>query len=200
MSKTLITPSQIADAIDLPLDKWPGNCYFVCSQALKAKVFSGRLQYGIYKGLAGRGYKGTIRHGWIVTSDNALVDLTRWVFLCSNPFIYISDYPNKEYDLGASTIRVKQEPPEFVASDKLILITADVMPAVTRLLKSDFVSCSLGQLFWIANLHFEEFGHYVVDVYKWITRNSAIAFIPIDYRLEVESLFCVNFEDFEPKK
>lgn len=100
------TPAQIADAINFPVEKWPGQCSGVANSCLQAKVVRGRLCYGHYVGpiaqtghFAGRPFA---HHAWIELRDGRIWDPTRWVFEDVAPYIYIG--PNDHYDFGGNAV------------------------------------------------------------------------------------------------
>ena len=92
-------------ALGLRAWEWPGHCFEI-AHALVAKVgIDGRPVYGFWTGpvASTKFFDGTarkVRHGWVVTRDNRIVDPTRFVFECAAPYLYIG--PNDHYRGGQS--------------------------------------------------------------------------------------------------
>lgn len=101
---TRLTAQAVADAIQVPLHEWPGNCYAIACAVLKSGMVRGRATYGHYYGyisplsipFGGRKWS---RHGWI-TRRKTIVDPTRWVFEAVKPYIYVGPVNDADYDLS----------------------------------------------------------------------------------------------------
>ena len=111
--------NRIAERIGVELSDWPGKCYAVACQMLKAKVVKGRPAYGNYHGpvVASSMFFGktVVRHGWIERADGMIVDPTRWVFEGVEPYIY-EGLPSMEYDEGANLLRARFAPEQRLPS------------------------------------------------------------------------------------
>lgn len=106
-----MSPESIAEAIGIPLDKWPGRCYEV------ACTMNSRLElgltpcYGHFLGWVApesmfnskRWSLGFVNHGWLVTKSGVVVDPTRFVFEATQPAIHIGQDLGKEYERGGNT-------------------------------------------------------------------------------------------------
>ena len=118
-----LNPETVAKQIKWPLDKWPGNCYGIAQAMVEAKVVRGKAIYGHYHGyinsksiFAGRPFT---HHGWIsCPRGGVLVDPTRWVFECAQPYIYLGTTADPDYDAGGNWLRMQMLPalPEPPAS------------------------------------------------------------------------------------
>jgi hypothetical protein len=178
----------IARKIDLPVSKWPGNCYAIASMMIKAGVVKGVARYGHYLGevkkgsMFDRGHP-VIRHGWIESGENGkkiVIDPTRWVFEGKKPYIYISD-DLSEYDVGGQIWReMTMFPvPEFDPKDVIeINASKKVNDAILDLLGHPKITKH--GLFWIANLPMNRLGGNIKGIYKVLEKSGHGALIPID--------------------
>lgn len=102
---------QIAEAIQVPVERWPGNCHTIaCAMVSALKIPRARAVYGHYRGTIAEGSmfkqrEGTIvRHGWVVLEGRVVLDPTRWAFECREPYLYIGPV-SEEYDEGGDRWR-----------------------------------------------------------------------------------------------
>lgn len=95
-----LTVDEVADAINIPVAQWAGNCYAIATAIVAAKLVEGRAVYGHYRGdvrpgtlFAGRPI---VTHGWIVLDEESgkVLDPTRWVFEGVAPYLFIGEPPD----------------------------------------------------------------------------------------------------------
>lgn len=95
----------IETIIGIPAKKWVGHCFAISCQLVEHGIFKGKAVFGKYYGPVNEGSffegKPHIQHGWIETKEGKIIDSTRWVFENVEPYIYVSDTSNSEYDRGA---------------------------------------------------------------------------------------------------
>lgn len=182
------TINEMAKAIDFPVDKWPGNCYSVACDIVKAKLVRGNPRYGIYHGhinedsvFAGRQIT---RHGWI-ERRTTLVDPTRWVFESVDPYIYIGPKDDPDYDFGGNQLMksLLQPPPIFDSKSNHWKVPNHLLTFVQSVLVSNGkVVCSL-QLIWLASLPLDMLRDHAEPLFLWIRDDVGMpGFIPVDNR------------------
>lgn len=184
---------QVAQAIDLPVGAWPGNCYAIACQMLKAQLVDGRAVYGHYLGFVKPGTmfhgKSIVRHGWIETSDGRLVDPTRWVFEGVVPYIYVAALPNPEYDEGGNIFMLKnQRPtPEHDPEKASLEIPNDARELISTLLCRDQVQNRLmvSEAFWLGNLSLIALKERAAPLYAALVAMGQEEVIPIDNRRKI---------------
>ncbi len=184
------TIEEIAEAIGIHSDKWPGNCFAIASKIIEAGLMPGCVAvYGIYRGLidekgifgARAGY-GHVRHGWIWSSRHGLViDPSRWVFENKKPYVYVGD--PFEYDEGGNALRsaLRTLPPSYSEEDTIIDIRFPLH--VDEFVKGLLIAekgYTRTQMHWLANTPFDELCPYVSDIYRSLETSGLKAFIPID--------------------
>lgn len=103
-------PDQLAAAIDLPVETWPGNCHGVAEAILrKAPTRGMRLVRGHYDGLISSKsvYRGTPQqHSWLRLQDGRILDPTRWAMdRPDRPYIYCG--PSDAYDEAGLVLAAK---------------------------------------------------------------------------------------------
>lgn len=93
-----MTPEQIAERIQLPLEDWTGNCYGVALLMVQAGLVpaGSRAVYGHWRGpiaksshFAGRRGVGFTGHGWVLTEEGQIIDPTRFAFEDVAPYVYL---------------------------------------------------------------------------------------------------------------
>lgn len=189
-----ITAEAAAAAINLPLQDWPGNCYAVACQILKAGLAQGRAVYGHYLGPVAPGTlfsgRSLIQHGWIETPDGHIIDPTRWVFENVTPYLYsISVKLTQEYDEGGNRFRAaNQKPaPAFNDNETLYYISEPSAPIFNRLLlqPANQIVCSQSQIFWLANLSLLTLQDDAKAVYEELDRLHLLALVPLDNKMKI---------------
>lgn len=97
MSKAFrMTAEEVALAIKVPLDQWPGNCFGIAEAMVKAGLVDGTAVYGHWIGpisprsmFQSRRGLGFCHHGWVLLKDEkTVVDPTRYVFESRQPYIF----------------------------------------------------------------------------------------------------------------
>lgn len=182
---------QIAETIQFPLNRWAGNCYYVATAIVKAKIYEGRAVYGHYHGFihpksifGGRPFT---HHGWIV-GKTQLVDPTRWCFECVRPYIYTGPKDDENYDAGSNRLKkmlLKPAPP-FDPKHKTYKVASHLQPFVATMLGDDRAEISVAQLLWLGCLPLDMLGEMTEPLYRWIAEDCEYpAAIPFDNRLEV---------------
>jgi len=188
---------KIAKVIGIPIEKWRGNCHGVASLLLQHGLVIGKLRYGHWTGpvseksIFGKYPRGLVRHGWIELKDGTIVDPTRFEFEHKQPYIYVGN--NDYYDAGGNKIKlVNLKPaPEYNPSEKQVIISItypSAMELVKELLKmkmktkakSEKLTITLMQAFWIANLPLQLFEGLAKPIYQALIDAELGAFIPID--------------------
>lgn len=91
----------IATAIEIPTDRWPGNCHAIASAVLRKLPVEGmRLVRGHYDGPISRDsvYRGgPQQHSWLRLQDGRILDPTRWCMTRpTRPYLYLD--VNDAYD------------------------------------------------------------------------------------------------------
>lgn len=181
---------KVAKVIDLPIEQWAGNCYSVACAIVKAKIVRGKARYGIYGGyiskdsiFAGREI---VHHGW-VERHTTLVDPTRWVFECAEPYIYVGPKDNPDYDFGSNRLRkmMLKPPPKFDSKKNHWKVPKHLQPFVHLMLgEQSFgnVVCAW-QMMWLASLPLDMLEDKAEALYRWIIDDVKVpSFIPVDNR------------------
>lgn len=107
-------PENLARAIGVPLDQWPGNCHGIaCAVRDLLPVHGMRLARGHWTGDVAWDsvYRNSspIQHSWLVAPDGRMLDPTRWALLSpSRPFIYLG--VNDCYDEGGRELAARLSP------------------------------------------------------------------------------------------
>jgi hypothetical protein len=197
-SKELPTVTAISDAIRVPADKWPNNCYEISVRALESGVLDafqakyGPLipTYGMYEGPTEK--RGVFaRHGWLESQSGFVVDCTRWVFTNDYPAIWLGGIG--EYDLGANRLRSRfregvPEPDEYRI--RLGINDKEILNAFDRMLGGDSVKktgeISRNQLHWIMTSPLEMMGKEASLFIKTAQRTGNAGLIPVDTLLWYE--------------
>lgn len=194
--------NEITKAIDLSVDQWPGNCYFVACAMVEAKLVRGKPRYGIYDGaisehslFAGRQ---VTRHGWI-ERRTTLVDPTRWVFESVEPYIYVGPRDNPDYDFGGNRLKksLLRPPPEFDSTRSHWEVPKHLLPFIQFMLGevSNGHTVCAWQLVWLSSLPLDMLGDHAKSLYLWVIDEVEIPeFIPIDNREFVLGLHTMSAE------
>lgn len=187
--------STVEKAIGREASKWKGECYAIACAMIKAGLIKGRAVHGTYYGPIHKDsmfYSKSIsfaRHGWIETPDGKIVDPTRWVFECVDPYLYTGSVNNEEYDEAGSKIRKEMSTPkpDYNPDSKQLTIPNDNSGHAVRLVLnvSDRDVISMEEAFWMANLCLDELNHQAKGVYEALGSWGLNAFIPADHQVKV---------------
>lgn len=101
----------IAQAIGLPVEQWPGNCYAVAVKMNEKLQLGLTPCYGHFSGWVHRASMfsprmqsmGVVNHGWLATDDGVIVDPTRFVFENQPAGIYIGREHSADYERGGNS-------------------------------------------------------------------------------------------------
>jgi len=109
-----LDPDALAEAIDIPLSAWPGNCHGIARAILDLVPVRGlRLMRGHYLGEVSRKSifdSGISQHSWLEADDGRILDPTRWAFdRPTEPYIYLG--PCDAYDACGFALRAAMAPP-----------------------------------------------------------------------------------------
>lgn len=187
----MMTPEQIAKKIDWPLEKWPGNCFGIATQMVKAGIVDGKAVYGHYHGFISDdcemfAHRQFTHHGWIINGDT-LIDPTRWVFENVEPYIYEGPVDDEDYDFGGNRVRAMflRPPPEFDTEHKTYPLPPGEIRAFAQLMLGTEKEIATGpQVMWLANLPLDMLEDMAESVFKWIADDVGIpGFIPYDNRM-----------------
>jgi hypothetical protein len=193
----------LGELLDVEPPDWNGHCYEIASALVRIKVFDGVAVYGHYRGKlhpASRWVKyrhlGFVQHGWIVTPDHQIIDPVRWGFECKEPYIYQidGDHPDAEiYDEGGNIWRAQQsrllpKPEGEVCDIFATLIEAGESEAVhvVQALLVQSEPTTVKQLFWLANLPYEQFIGHASSIYSALRRLGHEVFVPLDNQRRAE--------------
>jgi len=104
----LQNPAAIAEAIQVPLNKWPGNCSLIATLVMKTFPIEGqRYARGIWRGPTHHssifGSRALSGHSWTVLQDGRILDPTRFAFEAAEPYIYLG--PSDFYDEAGMNLR-----------------------------------------------------------------------------------------------
>lgn len=190
-----IDVNTIEQAINWTAEEWAGQCYAVSCAIVESGIVEGKVRYGHYLGkvhpdsmFSRQSKAGFVQHGWIELEDGSVVDPTRWVFECREPYIYHG--PSDDYDVGGSSFREKmreqQGPPIFSPTDQTVDLkgVSDRVLRIIRLLCKDSRQStvfSTKQLFWLANATPIILGGVAQELYVELDIRGYGSFIPIDY-------------------
>jgi len=188
----------VARLIKLSTDTWPGNCFGVATELVKAGL-AWRCQYGCYTGqihadslFSGRPFS---RHGWALLDEKSktIVDPTRWVFEAVPPYIAVIEFTDPrfgDYSLGAASLRhgnaALPTAPEFDPEDRpRSLSDCKFPPGVAEAVEALFGGDrgSFRQFHWLAHRTPDELGIFAKPIYAGLITAGMGAWIPVDYKL-----------------
>ena len=195
MTNRNLNPETVARAIGVPVERWPGNCHGIALAMLKAKVVTGKDRYGHYHGFihpdserfGGRQFT---HHGWI-ERRTTIVDPTRWVFECVEPYIYVGPKDDEDYDFGGNRVKemyMRPAPPFDPTSGNGSTweLPDDIEQFAKFILGHDDKIVSAGQVMWLANLPLNMLGEFAQPVYEFIVDDVGLpGMIPMDNRREI---------------
>ncbi len=168
-----MNPQEIAKKINLPVEDWPGRCHEVACLIVAAKLVRGKPIYGHYHGdihpdsiFGGRPFT---HHGWI-TRKTTLVDATRWVFECADPYIYVGPKDDPDYDPGGNRLRkmMLNPPPSFNAEQKMFELPPGLATFAQLLLGEQRSAICSQQVMWLASLPLDALGDQAEPLYRWV--------------------------------
>jgi hypothetical protein len=197
------TIAEVESRLKWPVDGWKGQCFGVASQMVAKGLVRGTAVYGHYLGAVNpEGYFGKrtkhsfVQHGWVLMGDGRILDPTRWVFENTEPYIYVAK-KNKDYDEGGNELRAafKRPAPAFDSDEKCVVFKKDVLPTapwnfIEKLLPLNLEqepgTLSISQVYWLANLPYEDLFPYTAVIYKAIAEVGEEVAIPWDNRMRAE--------------
>ena len=193
----------VVDHIGVPASDWPGRCDEIARMALGAGLYpDGKAHYGCYHGpVSPRSIFADDKvlrpqHGWIVLTNGTVIDLTRWVFEASDPYIAQiprADPRHRQYDLGGVGLdRMINGVPGAPGPDAVLgnatvarpcpLDTAD--PAALRFIHLHFhclpSELTRAQVHWLAHQRPGELGKAARPIFQAIEKAGMGGSIPID--------------------
>ncbi|MBO9428206.1 hypothetical protein [Sulfitobacter sp. R18_1] len=126
--------SELADLIDIPLERWPGNCHGIALEILHMVPVEGmKLVRGHYLGYVHRDSVyggGPQQHSWLELEDGRILDPTRWAIENpSKPSIYLGI--NDGYDAYGAQLNASI-PPGFGSPGQHLI------PIIKRLSSDQF--------------------------------------------------------------
>lgn len=189
----------VSKEIEVDYNSWVARCFEISSYIVKADLIEGKAVFGKYHGKI---HKDSFfadsrfpNHGWILTKHNYIIDPTRWVFEATEPYIYICDADNPEYDRGSNVLKSILSPlrntPSFDSSSRVIEIeNEEIEHLFSQLLKDkkEPNKISINQILAIASSSLPELGEAAKPIFQWLSDNKLKAFIPIDnYEIVMEN-------------
>lgn len=108
--------SEIAELIDVPLERWPGNCHAIAELMLRRTPVRGmRLVRGHYHGYIHPQSvysRGPQQHSWLELEDGRILDPTRWAMTHPDKAsIFLGSDEELDYDEGGLIMRAKGRMP-----------------------------------------------------------------------------------------
>ena len=189
--KNEMNPQEMAEIINMPIERWPGQCFAVATYLVERGVVEGVVVSGHYHGYIDPdsvfGFRPFTQHSWVVVGEE-IVDPTRWVFDGVEPYIYTGSVDDVDYDVGGNRLRkmYMRPPPPFVESQKRYELPQTLaMFAKTMLIYDGDIICGQ-QAGWLASLPLDMLGDQAELVYRWIVDVvKTPGFIPYDNRVEI---------------
>ena len=200
MAELPLNAEEVAQAIGVPLEEWPGNCDGIASRMMKAFPVKG-MRYArgfwtgpvaatsIFAGSGGASRTTFAQHTWLRLDDGRACDPTRWTFTMTTPSIYIG--PADHYDEAGIGLYADQPAPIGiertipVGSDQALFLRHRGMLPITDAVARE-------ELAWLAKRDPEDFADPAMALQTIIDLGHR-ALIPIDIRrlvLETDSLYC----------
>lgn len=193
--RTLDVPAWEA-AVGSPAAKWKGRCHEIAILAIQSGIVKGFPAYGHYRGDVAEGSffigndLNVLRHGWVRTPRNYVVDPTRWVFQNVEPYIYaerLRDAP--DYDEGGNVLRAAMRSPcPKYETGGTAYWDQKIKPRLSPRLRDrlygligDVDGLTNGRLMWLANHSPEEIGlDLVAEFYEKLRRLDHEIWVPTD--------------------
>jgi len=196
------------DCLGMPAASWAFNCHLVATRAIENGCLDARAQYGFYTGHVSdkcevavwkRQYaqKVPIRHGWAVSEDGVITDLTRWVFEGKAPYIaviYPTDKEYGEYDQGMAKFKerlakpcpARDDPRPNLSRPAAAFQPGELEPWIMEMTgDAQGHPFTMGQIIWLANLGPQHLGERGRDLYRALEAAGLRAFVPTDFWDEV---------------
>ena len=181
----------IANEINDNKENWVARCFEISSAIVKADLVEGKAVFGKYYGKIHKdsffNNSSFPNHGWILTKHNYIIDPTRWVFEATEPYIYIGEVDNYEYDRGSNVLKSLLSPlnnvPTFDNSGRIIEIEdQEIENLFSQLLldKKEPNKISINQALVVASSSLSELDTSAKPIFQWLSDNGLQAFIPID--------------------
>lgn len=191
----LPSAAEVAKRIDIPLDRWPLNCFAVAQACVEAGVLPGRAVYGMYFGPVAEASpfadKALARHGWIEAAEldgNArlVIDPTRWVFEAAEPYIYHGvsrPVPGDDYDRGMQRLRLGHlaDCPKRTHEPVGLSVRGPALARVAQLTGELVEDLDHLQLRWLATLPPLLLGEEARAIQDAIAETGGKAWIPMDF-------------------
>jgi hypothetical protein len=188
-----------------PAVEWAGRCYEIASACVAEGLVDGVAVYGHYVGkvhpkshFGVRAGMPFVQHGWVkLTGDEGLIfDPTRFAFEAREPYLYVGKNEG-DYDEGGNGMRkaFKRPAPPFDAStSRVVNFTSRVIASaawqhVEKLLGPNYLieldghdpgELTMDQVFWLANLPYDELEPHAHEIYQAILKVGQEAAIPLD--------------------
>lgn len=188
LDEALPSAEEVAKIINVPLDRWPGNCFGIAMAIVNAGIIKGTAVYGHYNGFVADDSlfagKPLIHHGWIVKDTGHLIDPTRWVFESEKPYLcLVGPRQLVDYDEGGNIWRLRnaRPAPAYDHTEKQYQLCSELRPVLSVMLGrkvSGLISTS--EALWVANLSTHSLGILAKPIYEEFIRLGIGALIPID--------------------
>lgn len=175
-------------AVGEPARAWASRCHEIAVRINRKLGLRWEERYGHYYGPVAPAspFAGwpVVRHGWLAPAPGVVVDPTRWVFECADPYVHAG--PDAEYDFGGVRLkRLTRCPcPAFDPAKRCLAIawppaTAEAVDALVGVQGVYGVD----QLVWVASLPPADVGspEAVRGLYETLRANGLKAFVPIDF-------------------
>jgi len=199
-----LTIKDIEEALDIPADRWHGNCYGIASGIVEAKLVNGKAVYGAWTGeihphgwWGNRAHMDFVRHGWVRLPGGKILDPTRWSFEADEPYIWCGKNDGT-YDEGNDHFRkaMHRECPPADAHDKFVELPFDLATQAFLYFYSNKVlpkppedappmRVNFQQGAWIANAPMMDLDPFTKPIYQVLVVSGHSAWIPMDNRMMV---------------
>jgi hypothetical protein len=155
----------------------------------------GKDRYGHYHGFIHPecerfGDRQFTHHGWI-ERRTTIVDPTRWVFECVEPYIYVGPKDDEDYDFGGNRVKamyMRPAPPfdPTSGSGDTWELPDNIERFAKFILGHEDKTVSCVQVMWLANLPLDMLGEFAKPVYEFIINKVGLpGMIPMDNRGEI---------------
>ena len=197
----------IAQRIGAPTTKWPGSCFAIASSIVE--VFQWKdatAAYGAYLGPIAPGShfstraQGMVRHGWILTREQIIIDPTAWVFENTEPYLKVLQPGDdlyfachRHYDEGAESMIPDFRPFPPQASDAKLHRIDD--PDLAMILNGFINARAIAgrpltmdtftaeQMHWVCSTPYTTWGAQLAHrIYAQAEAMGLSAVIPVDFK------------------